>query len=127
MQHCQFCGSEFPDSASFCGNCGRAPASNVVLDTASSPLASSPEASMPTVASSQLPQGNQPVEEDEEERRRRGAILPLPAPPWAEGSLTGGQVPQVQGTPSLSGVPTVQGLPPQTAETASPSQLAGPP
>ncbi len=125
MQHCQYCGSEFPDSASFCGNCGRAPASNVALDTASSPLASSPEASMPTVGSSQLPQGNQPLEEDEEERRRRGAILPLPAPPWAEGSLTGGQVPQVQGTPSLSGVPSVQGPLPQIAGSASPTQLAG--
>ncbi len=55
MQHCQFCESAFPDNARCCGNCGRAPASNGALDTASSPFASFPEASRHTVASTLLP------------------------------------------------------------------------
>jgi hypothetical protein len=121
MQRCHFCGSEFPDNARFCGNCGQAPTSRMALDTASSSFASPPEAYMNTIANTSLPQGNQP----DEEERRRGAILPVPFPFGTDGPLAGGQVPMVQGTPSFSSVPYVQGTTPGMAGSVPPSNMAG--
>lgn len=112
MQHCQYCGSDFPDDARFCGQCGRTPA----LDSALA-RTSTPPVSLPFVPP---PQADQPEAEDEEERRR-AAILPLPIPPLPNGSQVGGQVPQVAGTLSFSGVPTIQGTSPSVGGPLSPS------
>jgi hypothetical protein len=125
MQHCQFCGSAFPDHARFCGNCGREATSNKVLDSPPPPYASDPEATMRILAITPLPLGNRPAGEDEEEERRRSAPLPRPIPPWAAGSLAGWQVPLVQGTPSLNGVPSVQGTAPEIAGSVPLSHIAG--
>src|SRR5947208_17150640 len=107
MQRCHFCGSEFPENARFCETCGRAPTPSTALNTAVPSFAFSPEESVYTIATSPLRQGNQSASEEEEERRR-GAILPLPIPFGAEGSLAGGQAPMVQGTPSFNSIPTIQ-------------------
>ncbi len=123
MQHCQFCGSAFPDHSRFCGNCGRAATSNMALDS-SPPFASDPDATMPTLAITLLPLGNRPAGEDEKERRS-GALLPRPIPPWAAGSLAGWQVHLVQGTPSLNGVTSVQRTAPKISGSVPPSHIAG--
>lgn len=96
MQHCAFCGSEFPDDARFCGRCGRAPVATLDAPT--------------TLSSGQAHLVPKKKAEEEEERRRRALLLALPFSP--EGGQPGiGQVPMVQGTPQMSGVPVVQGTP----------------
>lgn len=119
MQRCHFCGFEFPDNTRFCGNCGRASTLLTAPGPATPPIAFPPEMYMNTIASTSLPQVNQP---DEDERRR--AILPIPLPFSTDGPLAGGQVPTVQGAPSLSGVPYVQGTTPGMAGSVPSSNMA---
>jgi hypothetical protein len=146
MNRCEFCGSELPDQAKFCGQCGKVQSDAVEgqtqgsgfeisgiheMDTATSisvpgnfthedhtrPL---PGAGMPTVSLDE--------EVEEEERRRRAAMLGLAMPLLgslaADGRPYAGNVPVVQGTPQIEGAPSVPGTP--QAGNAAPSAPGGP-
>src|SRR2546425_11704449 len=93
MQTCEFCGSELPNGASFCGYCGRSPSHATDAPTSGMDLRtiqSSPR-NMPNPphgpAFSSPQQANQPWQQgtpstpnqrdDEEERRKRAALLGL--------------------------------------------------
>jgi BACON domain-containing protein len=135
MHQCEFCGSEIPNNATFCGQCGRAPGNMIEAQTRVSGLhmpdvqdadtasdISVPGTSTPhweyNQQSSNVDMPTAPLsqeEEEEEERRRRAAMLgigiPLLGNLAVEGQPYAGNVPMVQGTPQMGGVPTVQGTP----------------
>src|SRR5712691_1405432 len=83
MQHCEFCGSELPINARFCGHCGRTPGGTTgrQTDVSDSPTANLPPLNAPTAlgGQSQSAPGNE-EQEEEEERRRRAILLDLPFP-----------------------------------------------
>ncbi len=135
MHQCEFCGSEIPEQASFCGQCGNAPG-NVIegqtrgsgfqvpgvhdLDTDTS--ISAPGNSSPQWYTNQPPSNidvptmyvSEEEEEEEEERRRRAAMLGIGIPllgDMLEEQPYAANLPMVQGTPQMGGVPTVQGTP----------------
>ena len=97
MQHCEFCGSEFPEDTRFCGRCGRAPRATLDAPT--------------TLSSGQARPVPKKEAEEEEERRHRALLLDLSFSPGGGGQPSVGHVPVVQGTPQMSGVPMVQGTP----------------
>jgi streptogramin lyase len=115
MQRCAFCGSEFPDNARFCGQCGRAPVATLDAPT--------------TLSSAQARPVPKKEAEEEEERRRRAFLLDLPFSPGGGSQPVAGQVPVVQGTPQMSGVPVVQGTPQMSGAPAASavSSSAAPP
>ena len=112
MQHCEFCGSELPVNARFCGHCGRTPGGTTKkqTDISAPTTANLPPLNAPTALGGQSQPGSE--SEEEEERRRRPLLLDLPFPAGlaAEGQPAVGNVPIVQGT-QMSGVPVVQGTP----------------
>ncbi len=114
MQRCQNCGTELPENARFCAQCGHT--LNVMPDTPTYSGKLVNYAGMMQQAS-----GGSGKDEDEEEQRRR-MLLGLPllgtmigdAPPSAgvvQGSPSTGGVPMVQGTPSIGGAPSAQSAP----------------
>ena len=134
MYKCEFCGSEIPDHASFCGQCGRTLGDVLEVPTRVSGLhmpdiRDSDTATAISVSGNSTPQceydplssiiqsPTAPLgqEEEEEERRRRAAMfgmgVPLLGGLAVEGQPYAGNVPMVQGTPQVGGVPTVQGTP----------------
>jgi hypothetical protein len=134
MQQCEFCGSEIPNAASFCGQCGRAPGDLMGAETRVSGLHMPGVQDMDTAISTSMPGHPTPYweynqrpfnndtptaslgqEEEEEEKRRRTALpamgVPLLGSLAVEGQPYAGNVPMVQGTPQMSGIPTVQGTP----------------
>ncbi len=106
MRYCEFCATELPDHASFCGFCGRAPTNSAEALTGVSEY--------PTAGLNNTPGTDE--DEDEEEKRRRAAVigfgLPLLADSMAQ--APGEHVAMVHGTPEVGRVPSVQG----TAQTA---------
>ena len=74
MQHCTFCGSEFPDDARFCGRCGRAP---VATHDAPTTFTGGRARPVPKQGAG-----------DEEERRRRAFLLDLPFAPGGAGQVS---------------------------------------
>jgi hypothetical protein len=134
MHTCEFCGSELPDQASFCGQCGTAPNRAMETQITASELQIPDVQDMQTATSASIPGNSTPYgvynqqsftsdtptaslnqEEEEKERRRRAAILgmgvPLLGDLAVEGQPNAGSVPIVQGTPQVASVPTVQGTP----------------
>ncbi len=127
MQACEYCGSDLPDGASFCGYCGRAPSYTTDSPTSGDDL---PAINAPTVVTSgpnnpfynnnTLQQGEQgwsrentpPQNQDDEEegRRKRAALLGLGLPLAGDMGQHGSNAPTVQGLPQ-AGVPMVQGTP----------------
>ncbi|MBA2285508.1 MAG: zinc ribbon domain-containing protein [Ktedonobacteraceae bacterium] len=135
MQRCEFCGSNIPDGASFCGHCGHTPrnaAESLTSAGGFSTIGLDEQETRPTVDTfqgqapmqAQLGQdhhtilmqdnaatGDDEQDEDEEERRRRAALLGL-AFPLATGMQPGAaNVPMVQGMPQIGHVPSVAGTP----------------
>ena len=108
MRYCEFCATELPDHATFCGYCGRAPTDSAEALTGVTEY--------PTADLNNTPGTDE--DEDEEEKRRRAAVigfgLPLLADSMAQ--APGENVAMVHGTPEVGGVPSVQGTP-QTAQT----------
>ncbi len=132
MYACEFCGSELPDHASFCGQCGRTPGDVKEAPTRASSFHAPDIQDMDTAAamsmsenatphwlydqrSSIIQSPTAPLDQEEEERRRRAAMFGMGVPLLeglaVEGQPNAGYVPMVQGTPQLEGVPTVQGTP----------------
>ncbi len=74
MQRCAFCGSEFPDHARFCGQCGRAPVATLDAPT--------------TLSSAQARPVPKKAAEEEEERQRRAFLLDLSFSPGGGRSLS---------------------------------------
>ncbi|HET9920939.1 MAG TPA: hypothetical protein VFQ30_13905 [Ktedonobacteraceae bacterium] len=141
MAICEYCGTDFPDAASFCGHCGRAPArttgDNVPTSFSLSPFAASgaPSPDVATVLTASAPDypplapvnrgranpafpdyygstlSASSLEEEEEEKRRRAALLGLGLVGGFAGDMQQGNVPVVQGTPQMGNVPSVQGAP----------------
>ena len=128
MHRCEFCGSEIPEDARFCGQCGRAQG-NVIqaltggsgfqlpniqdLDAATFiSMSGNPTPQWyPNPQSSNIDMPFMSLSE-EEDRRRRAALLGIPLfESFAEVQPYAGNVPMVQGTPQMNGVPTVQGAP----------------
>ncbi len=72
MQHCEFCGSEFPEDTRFCGRCGRAPRATLDAPT--------------TLSSGQARPVPKKEAEEEEERRHRALLLDLSFSPGGAGS-----------------------------------------
>src|SRR5579864_1013727 len=131
MHKCEFCGSEIPENARFCGQCGRAQGNVIEALTGSSafqlpnvqdldvatfismsgnptpqwhPNAHSSSTDMPFKSSNE--------EEKEDDRLRQAALLEIPLfESLAVGHAHPGDVPMVQVTPQMNGVPTVQGAP----------------
>ncbi len=108
MRYCEFCATELPDHATFCGYCGRAPTNSAEALTGVTEY--------PTAGLNNTPGTDE--DEDEEEKRRRAAVigfgLPLLADSMAQ--VPGEHVAMVHGTPEVGGVPSVQGTP-QTGQT----------
>ena len=133
MYTCKFCGSEIPDYASFCGQCGRTPGDLIEAPTRASGPHIPDIQDSDTVTTISVPGNSKPLwvydqrssniqsptaspgQEEEEERRRRAAMpgmgVPLLGGLAVEGQPYAGNVPMVQGTPQMGGVPTVQGTP----------------
>src|SRR6266581_1050812 len=141
MQNCEFCGSDLPVNAQFCGNCGHIladrtqtatiftnpPASGIPAPN-TPPLFSSP--SYPTIQNTQTGREDDATLQTRwsdadtvsmnpqfPERRtdENEVILPemlLPGMLAMQGQMPpAGQAPMVQGTPQVGGVPSVQGTP----------------
>lgn len=135
MQRCEFCGSDIPDGASFCGHCGHTPrnaAESLTNAAGFSTIGLDEQETRPTVdpsqgqapMQSQPGQGHQTVlmqdniaagddeqDKDEEERRRRAALLGLAFPLAASMQPGAANVPVVQGMPQIGNVPSVVGTP----------------
>ena len=134
MHTCEFCGSEIPDDASFCGECGRAPDKAMETRTMASGLHMPDVQDMDTAISanvtgnakpywvynqqtfnSDTPTASLSQEEEKKEKRRRAALLGMGVPLLeslaVEGQPDAGSVPMVQGTPQMGSVPTVEGTP----------------
>ena len=149
MKRCEFCGSELPEYAGFCGTCGRvmnhvtnAPTGLQSLHsvppeemTARNPIDQDPLAGRQLTWQRGGPQGSGyntimgPSEnENEEERRRRAALLGL-AMPLASDALGNGptiaNMPMAQGTPQFGSVPTAQGTPQFGGGPSSPVSSGG--
>lgn len=141
MHQCEFCSSEIPEYARFCGQCGKAQGNVIEALTGSSALQLAnvqdlDAATFMSMSNNPTPQGHpNPQSSDidmpitspneEEDRQRRAALLEIPLlESLVEGQVYAGDVPIVQGTPQMNGVPTVQDvlqvgdLPP--ADTANP-------
>src|SRR2546426_11771632 len=103
MRYCEFCATELPDHATFCGHCGRAPTNSAEALTGVSEY--------PTAGLSNTPDTDD--DEDEEEKRRRAAVLGLSLPVLGDSMARapGENVAMVHGTPEVGGVPSVQGTP----------------
>ena len=136
---CEVCGTQLPDNAVFCGNCG-----TPITNTPEAPTSGSMPAvkvhtvdSTPTVSaasweyapfnppdqtysSQAVPDSNRQLEEEEE--RRRTALLGM-AGLGGDRQPPTGNVPMVQGSPQLSGVPSVHG----TSFANNPAQSGLPP
>lgn len=108
MRYCEYCATELPDHAAFCGHCGRAPTDPAEALTGVSEY--------PTAGLSNTPGTDD--DEDEEEKRRRAAVIGLSLPVLADSMARapGENVAMVHGTPEVGGVPSVQGTP-QTEPT----------
>lgn len=134
MQTCDFCGSMIPDTASFCGQCGKVPYTAVETPTIASnhympdvqeidtaTFASSMGIIKPGSVENQLSlMSNYPTallgeEDEDEEIRKRAAILgmgvALLSNVVVEDIQPAGDVPIVKGSPQVSSVPHVQGSP----------------
>ncbi|MDQ2717845.1 MAG: zinc ribbon domain-containing protein, partial [Chloroflexota bacterium] len=135
MRRCEFCGSNIPEGASFCGHCGHTPrdaAESLTNAGGFSTIGLDDQETRPTAGTFQDPPlmqsqpgqdhqtvlmqddtapGNNEQDEDEEEKRRRAALLGL-AFPLAAGAQPGAaNVPMAQGMPQIGGVPSVAGTP----------------
>ncbi len=99
MRQCEYCKTELPEQASFCGHCGR-----VVTNDADDVTGVSEYPTADLQNTSKIED-----EEDEEEKRRRVAVIGLSLPVLAGSMEQAPTVPVVQGTPQLDDVPTVQG------------------
>ncbi len=108
MRYCEYCATELPDHAAFCGHCGHAPTDPAEALTGLSEY--------PTAGLSNAPDTDD--DEDEEEKRRRAAVIGLSLPVLADSMARapGENVAMVQGTPEVGGVPSIQGTP-QTEPT----------
>src|SRR6266566_4790707 len=154
MQRCQFCGSELPVNARFCGNCGNMlPDSGMtVTDITNPPATGIPDPQTPPLFSSPLYpniQGSGMGWQDSDSTLRTRwsvadiesvnpqftgrksdyvAVLPdflLPAMLAMQGQMPSpAQTPMVQGTPQIGGVPSVQGTP--AAPGNVPQSIPGP-
>jgi len=131
MHKCELCGSEIPENARFCGQCGRAQGNVIEALTGSSAfqlpnvrdLDAATFSSMPgnptpqwhpnaDSSSTDMPFTSSNEEEEEDDRLRHAALLEIPLfESLAEGQAHTGDVPMVQVTPQMNGVPTVQGAP----------------
>ncbi len=131
MLHCSYCGSEIPEDARFCGNCGRTPsypqegqtrinslhriglepvADNVVAPVSQPGMPVSPHWGY--APGQDMSDGaTMPLDEDEE-RRRRAAMLGMGLLLAGEAQAGGSNVPMVHGTPQIGNVPTVSNTPP---------------
>src|SRR5258708_5752644 len=134
MQQCEFCGSELPKYAHFCGYCGRvidnltARAGDVTRPSDVGVLTQDAPTTPPFFSGSSYPlYGNIQGQEDaqntipnrwtdpqqslnvgsDEEKRTLAPFLPFPG----NGEVPGGHVPVVHGTPPIGGVPSVHGTP----------------
>ncbi|HEX6482658.1 MAG TPA: hypothetical protein VF043_27765 [Ktedonobacteraceae bacterium] len=155
MQQCEFCGSELPNYAHFCGYCGRvndnltARAGNVTRASDVGILTQDAPTTPPFFSGSSYPlYGNIQGQEDAqttlanrwtdaqntliigpvEENRRLPPFLPFPG----NGQAPGGHVPLVHGTPPAARVPSVQGTPhapvnPPAGQVAFQNQAASAP
>ena len=142
MQRCEFCSSEQPIYAYYCGNCGhmlgdRTRSATGIAHPQTPPLFSNPphpiaanagtgqEHMDSTVQSSWSEWGttqNSPQFPERQPGDRRDVLPDMLLPGLLLGQnqvLPAGQVPVVQGTPQVSGVPFVQGTPPVAGSPAS--------
>ena len=104
MQRCQNCGTELPENAQFCSQCGFAQSVTTNTQTFSSNYLNYEGMTLQSTGG---------AEKEEEERRRRMLLgLPLLGAITGDAQLSAGNVPVVQGPPSMGGVPIVQGTPP---------------
>jgi hypothetical protein len=149
MHKCEFCGSEIPDNAGFCGQCGRAPDKDMETQTMASGLHMPDVQDMDTAISASVTENSKPYwvynqqpfnsvtptaslsqEEEKKEKRRRAALLGMGVPLLeslaVEGQPDAGSVPMVQGTPQIGGVPTVEGTPQPPAGSAGQGVYASP-
>src|ERR1700687_2377065 len=130
MFYCTFCGTEIPEEASFCGNCGQVPSPapegqtrissfrRVELQRAQGNTGLPANAPAPAPSSHWVydqSQGNDdastmPLVDDDEERRRRAAMLGMGLVLGTD-AIPGGGVPTVHGTPQIGGVPSVSNSP----------------
>ena len=128
MVYCTYCGTEIPEGASFCGNCGQIPVPAPDGQTRISgvrrvelqqvPTNAGPPGNTPAMSqhweydqsASYDDHSTMPVDDGEEERRRRGAMVGMGLLATAD-MMTGSNVPTVQGTPQFEGVPTVANQP----------------
>jgi Viral BACON domain len=131
MHKCEFCGSEIPENARFCGQCGRAQGNVIEALTGSSAfqlpnvqdldaakffsISGNPTPKWhpnPHPSGTDMPFASSNEEEEEDDRRRYAALLEIPLfESLAEAQAYAGDVPMVQVTPQMNGVPTVQGTP----------------
>ncbi len=100
MQRCQNCGTELPENAQFCGQCGFTRSVTTNTQTISSNF---------TNYENMTQQSTGGVQKEEEEERRRRMLLGLPL--LGDAQPSAGNAPMVQGSPSMGGVPMIQGTP----------------
>ena len=124
MKRCEFCGSELPENAGFCGTCGKSASHIAGAPTGIKAVRLAPAEEMTNIetvslGSLSVPKGTTPIpdyatiqhpveEEDEEEKRRRAALLGFALP---IGEQFPGNVPTAQGTPQFGGALSGQGTP----------------
>lgn len=157
MQKCEFCGSELPNHAHFCGYCGRvidnlaaragdvtrpvdvglltrdAPTTPPFFSGSSYPLYGNiqgQEDAQNTIANRWTEPQRALIIEPVEEHRTLPPFLPFPVP--GNGQVPAGGVPVVHGTPPAAGVPAVQGTPhapvnPPAGQVAIQNQAASAP
>ena len=103
MQRCPNCGTALPENARFCAQCGHSINLTTDTPTYSSNLINYEGMGQPSIGT---------LGKDEEEQRRRMLLgLPLLGTMMGDAQHSAGNVPLVQGSPSISGVPMVQGTP----------------
>lgn len=137
MKRCEFCSSELPGHAGFCGTCGKSTSHITGAPTGLKAVRLAPSGEITdvdTVSLSSLPgqQGTTPatgfapitntIEEEDEEKRRRAALLGFALPVAGEilGGPFAGNAPTAQGTPQFGGVLSGQGTPQFAGNTPPP-------
>src|SRR5579863_321196 len=121
MYQCEYCGTDLPERARFCGNCGRTSGSQPGHPASSSGFRRVELEPTPDNAFTPAGQPGQPssqhwvydhAQSNDEDEQRRAAMLGMGLLTGADAQVIGSNVPVVQGTPQIGEAASVANTPP---------------